>query len=288
VPSLEIPLIPERHPIYELFLKQFVVILFLLPFVLPIFAVHTGLDPFKYVIQVLAPMQMEQNGLPGTMSLVMIRFTLATVCVYVCARAFAYHLSFISSVISLVLRNIEILTAALVALEKSPGSSSPSPSASLNRKIVQWHFLHLRGISLVHVDSGYHTKAIGILLAAIFITSVTGDYTTISLYHDIPMPLFLYFPMASFMVKLVAQVLLYKSLELTESSEEFILLWEAYNRRVLNTPPQLILLKKEIRLLRPIIFYVRLGNYNLFRIERGTDVAFYRSIFDFTITALMT
>ncbi|OXA37313.1 hypothetical protein Fcan01_27917 [Folsomia candida] len=124
------------------------------------------------------------------------------------------------------------------------------------------------------------------LLKIGIIVFVLSNFVTIRLYDSLPTPTYTFFPSAAVMVALIVNLLLPKTHNVIENSDEMIRNWRkscttenGYDAKIL---------RRMFRSLRPTALYAGLGESRIICLNKETKVQYFEKVFSLTVDMLLT
>jgi hypothetical protein len=128
----------------------------------------------------------------------------------------------------------------------------------------------------IYFNSCYKSIILPFTVLALLLINVISDYATIRLFHEVKMPAFLGFPMASLGATLIVVDTFPTSYRMYEASEQLVAITKTYAVR--NGYATMVL--KSCRPLAVDVSY-------FFNIKRNTILTFLGIVIDYTINVLL-
>jgi hypothetical protein len=125
-----------------------------------------------------------------------------------------------------------------------------------------------------------------------FLFSVCSNYGTIKLYEVVSPQFYLFFPLCALIIPLALSLTLPFTIDCHENSLFILEKWkEEIAFEKFRGKYRMRLRKKinaELKSIRPILFHARIFYSNIFALKRSLKCSFYKSIADYTFSAVIT
>ncbi|OXA37884.1 hypothetical protein Fcan01_27329 [Folsomia candida] len=126
---------------------------------------------------------------------------------------------------------------------------------------------------------------IAIIMLAGFLLSILFNFTTIKMYHVIPMPLYLFFPAVGILIPMIIQVMLPMLIEVYEGE---VLLHRRWRCALWLRHGNIKYLKRRLTGVKVLRMYAGIKCHLFYFVKKSTKATYYYAIWSYTISAMLS
>lgn len=241
----------------------------LIPILMPLFAILSGLDPYNILFRDYMP-QYLQDRIEIRIVLLTFQFISSYIASSITSRTFAFMGPFV--VVSLYICNELIAQIGYKMLKK--------------RQV----FTGLRWFNRAHLLFNSCSVSLDtmvlFLMSCSFMTSVISNFCVVKLFHVMTIYVYVFIPFISATYLFLIHTTFPLAIQIYKSSTKILddLKRSQMHRRYYGGR----YLTKKLRAMRPLTLYAGFNDYRMFRLQNSTKSTFYNSILLYTINSIIS